>query len=332
MPATKVPTTAADGAYERDSFKYSPIEHARSLFVGFFQGLFHAALPGHYHWEPEDSRGLSEIYITMEEPIKGAQAGMRPAISVTRGPIQFYSLGLDDMLSFNMKTSSKTKTVLVPGTMTVNCCSRTKIETEFLAWTCAEQLWLHRELLMTAGFFEVGRMPAIGSPSSAGSIVAAEGGDEWYATGVTCPFQFYRTSRVTPLNKPIVRELQVSILTQLQAIQDQNVGSQEHGGAPGSPGADLPMSVVGTRPPPYAPQASDVYGNTPNPLAGGPPLLPLVPHPLNPAQLVTVRSYRPNQPAIRPPAIGGRTIPIQSVSVEESSQSAPATLSETFKV
>lgn len=331
MPAIKVPTTTADG-FPRDSFKYSPIEHARSLFVGFLQGLFSAASPGNYHWEPDDSQSNSEIYITNENPVKATTAGQRPAITITRSPIQFYSLGLDDMLAFNMRTSSKTKTVLVPGTMHVNVCSRVSLETEHLAWVCAEMLWLHRELLMAAGFFEVGRMPAIGAPGPAGSIIASDGGDEWYVTAVSCPFQFYRTSRTTPLNKPIIQNIEVAIRARLLAVDCMNRTIGGHGGAPASPGADLPVQVQGSRPPPYAPQASDVYGNTPNPLASGPPLLSLVPHPLNPAQLVTIRSSRPNSPAVRPPAIYGRTIPIQSSSVEQSPQSVEPDVTATFKV
>lgn len=328
--AAKVPTTSADGAFPRD-FKYSPLERVRSLFVGFFQGLFSAALPGQYHWEPEDSQSTSEIYITNENPVKDTTAGTRPAISFTRGPAQFYSLGLDDMLHFNMQTGSKEKSVLVPSTMSINCLSRVDLESEFLAWTCAEQLWLHRELLLQAGFFEVGRMPAIGSPSAAGSLVAGDNGDEWYGTIVTCPFQFYRTSRVTPLNRPMLQELQLRITAHMAQAAEIGVTLGGRGGAPAYPGAGVPAGVTGVRPPPYAPQASDVYGNTPNPLVGGPPLLPLVPHPLNPSQLVTVRSSRPNSPAVKPPAIGGRTIPIQSSSVEESSQSE-TDLNATFKV
>jgi len=319
VPA-RIPTTAANGAFRQDSFKYSPIEHARSLFVGFLQGLFSAADPGNYHWEPEDSQSTSEIYIASENPIKDTTVGTRPAISITRGPIQFYSLGLDDMLDFNTKTGTKTKTVLVPGTMIINCCSRVPIETEFLAWICAEQLWLHRELLLAEGFFEVGRMPAFGAPSPAGSLVSADSGDEWYVTAVTCPFQFYRTSRVTPLNQKIANNIKVRLHAQLQQMK-------MFSGPASYAGAGLPVQVAATRPPPYAPLASDVYGNTPNP-GQPPPLLPLVPHPHNPAQLVTYRAFRPNSPGVRPPAIGGQTIPIQGPGVEQSPQS----LTATFKV
>ena len=95
------------------------------------------------------------------------------------------------MLESDPRTGQQTKSVLVPGTMVVNASSRVPLESERIAWICAEQLWLHRELLMKAGFFEIGRSPAISAVSPAGSIIMNDGADEWYATSVTCPFQFY---------------------------------------------------------------------------------------------------------------------------------------------
>jgi hypothetical protein len=326
---SKIPTTSPNGAFPEDSFKYSPLEHVRSLFVGFFQGLFHAAPYGAYHWEPNDEH--AEIYISDENPIKAETVGQRPAISCTRGPVQFYSLGLDDMLTYDFQTGTKKKSVLVPGTMVVNCSSRAALESERIAWICAEQLWLHRELLMQAGFFEIGRQPAIGAPSPAGSVVSADSGDEWYVTTVNCPYQFYRTSQFSPLGKTIVRNMGLSIRAQLQSVNQQligpagaPVGSSEnnsveggHCGPAGGPTGGVPVNIHTCPPDAFAPQASDVYGATPRP-GGAASTLPLMPHPLNPAQQVIVRAARPNCPAVRPPSIGGRTIPIAVTTVEES--------------
>jgi hypothetical protein len=287
----------------------------RSLFVGFYQGLFSAAEVGMYHWNENDE--LSEIYITDESPVKDTNIGQRPAISFTRGPVQFYSLGLDDMLETDLRTGSKTKSVLIPGTMTINCSSRAALESERIAFICAEQLWLHRELLMKAGFFEIGRGAQVSSPSPAGSIVQADSGDEWYVTSVPCPFQFYRTSMVTPLGAKILRDITLSLQARLLPVGRQYVGPGGHCGALGNAGVEVPVSVHGCRPPAFAPQASDAYGGTPH--AGAiAPVLQTQPHPLNPAQTVVVRGIRPNCPAVRPPGMGGRSIPITSPTVEES--------------
>jgi hypothetical protein len=313
------PTETNPQGLFQGSFKYSPLQRVRELYISFVKGLFAASPPGHYHWSPDNEQ--TEIYISDENPIKADVAGPRPAISFTRGPVQFYTLGFDDMLTFNLKNEQKQKSVLVPGTMTINCCSRVDIEGDNIAWVVAEHLWLLRDLLMKSGFFEVGRQPVIGAPSPAGSIVSNDGGDEWYVTSITCPFQFYRTSQFTPLGQNIVQEIQASLRTRPNAALSKGWPS-----AAGRP--EVPVQIETSFPPPFSP-ASDAHGGTPDPL-GPAPSLPLVPHPLNPAQLVTVRPARPYQAGLRPPSIHGRSIPLSTSSVEQS-ETQEEVLS-TFKV
>ena len=279
----KVPSTGADGAFEQDSFKYSPLEHVRSLFVSFFQGLFTASPRGAYHWDENDD--LTEIIISSESVIKAEVLGLRPAITFTRSPVQFYTLGMDDMLAYNMATGTKRKAVLVPGTMVVNCSSRVQLESERIAWICAEQLWLHREMLMQRGLFEVGRQPSIGSPSPAGSIISGDQGDEWYVTAVTCPYQFYRTSQFSPLNKQILNSVQLSISTQLSPPVSDTVLKNTSGNSPES-SDQRTLTTVSTR---------------------------------DPTRCVVAWSSRKNSPPVRPAGMGGRPIPIREGRVEQSS-------------
>ena len=293
MPS-RIRQSQGQGDFPQNSFKYSPLEQVRTLYVGFCQGLFAAAPPGTYHWTPalEDT----EIVITDESPVHVDTVGKRPALSFTRGPVQSFSLGQDDMLSYDFETGKKKKSILVPGTMSINCCSRSDLECERLAWIVAEQLWLHREMLMKAGFFEIGRQFVVGSPSPAGSIVAGDSADEWVCTTVTSPFQFYRTSQITPLGKEILGGINLKFSATAPAVSMQ-------GPVASTDGADPPANVSSTAP-----------GMGPQ----------MVPHPLNPAQMVTVRSTRPYAPALRPPAMGGRAIPIQRTVVEQSQ--GPATV------
>jgi hypothetical protein len=304
--SSRVPTTNPSGRFPEDSFKYSPLEHVRTLFVRFIQGLFYVAPPGAYHWEPNET---SELYVTDENPIKTEDAGTRPSIAVTRGPAQFYSLGFDDMLDYNFQTGKKQKGVIVPGTMIVNCCSRVEIECERLAWIIGEQLWANREILLRLGFFEVGRQPSFGAPSPAGSIVSGDNADEWYVVALTCPFQFTRTTNVTPIGPRILQGIDLAMRASLQRAQ----GLGPVDGA----GAEYPTFAQGCPPSPFAPASSDVNGGTPTP-GSPPPERRVVPHPLNPSQMVTYRSIRPNSPAVKPPSIGGRSIPLSTATVEES--------------
>lgn len=312
--------TEPRGDLPDSSFKYTPLQHVRVLFASFVQGLFHAAPVGTYHWEP--SMEDSEIVITDENPINVEVVGRRPAITFTRGPVQFFSLGLDDMLHYEFDTGAKTKSVLIPGTMSINCCSRNDLESEKLAMIIAEQLWLHRELLMKEGFFEIGRQPMIGAPSPAGSIVAGDSAREWYVTTISCPFQFYRTSKVTPLNKKIVNNIQATIRSAISPIPTRPYEQ-------GFIGNEVAKNIHECPPSSFAVDASDVYNRTPNPAEGFQQNLPLVPHPLNPAKRVVVRSATPNRPGLRPPSMGGRVLPISNLCVEEST---PVTDTSTVKV
>lgn len=279
----------------------------RALYAAFVKGLFSSAQPGCYQWRPDDSTG---IFVSGEHPIRLDKVGVRPAVSFTRGPVSFYSLGMDDTLRHNLATGKKTKGVLVPGVMSINCCSRVDLESEFIAWVISEHLWLLREMLMKAGFFEIGRQPQIGAPSPAGSIVTGAGSDEWFCTTVQSPFQFPRMSQFTPLNQHIVNNI----------VQQINVNDQKFVGScgPKQEGFELPVNVNMCPPPSFAPDSSDAQGGTPDPAGTGPAKPQLLRHPLNPAVRVVLKSVNPYKPGLAPPSMNGRRLPLAGPCVEES--------------
>lgn len=316
MP-TKPTRVNPQGQFPESSFKYGPLQQLRQLYTAFVQGLFGAAPPGSYHWRPDET---TEIFIIGEGAIKADVVGTRPAISFTRGPIQFYSLGMDDMLKFQFSTGQKTKTVLIPGTMSINCCSRVPLESEHIAWVVAEHLWLLRERLMgTDLFFEIGRQPQVSSPSPAEGIVAGDGADEWYATVVSSPFQFPRMSQRTPLNQQVLQGIELQIRAQLLKVREMSGG----GPAASHNGIEAPVHACVDLPPAFEPLASDARGRTPDPGGVLPAPPPYMPHPLDPARQVRVRTIHPFRPGLRPPSMGGRAIPIAECAVEESTSSTP---------
>lgn len=304
--SAKVPETSASPTFPDSSFKYTPLRHVRVLFIRFCQGLFFSAPPGNYHWDPDDER--SEIIITNENELDGEVVNKRPGIQFTRGPVQFYSLGMDDMASYDWSTEKKDKGILVPGTMTINVVSSVQQEAEDLAWVVAEHIWLLRDLLMRAGFFEIGRQPQIGSPSQAGSIVVNDMGKEFYVTPITVPWQFARNSRFTPLGKRIVEGIQQSLSTALRPVA--SAGPAYHP-------FEYPLNVKNCPPPSFAPQASDAQGMSPDPAGTRQNFLPKQSHPLNPSQTVTVRTVRPFRPGLRV-RVPGDQVPITNLCVEES--------------
>ena len=300
MPS-KIRQTRANGEWPDNDWRSGPLLTVRTIYIQFVQGLFSAAPKGNYNWSPLLEE--TEIVVTDENPINVEAIGKRPAVGFTRGPVQSYTLGQDDLLGYNFETGKKVKSVLIPGTMSINVCSRNDIESESLAWVIAEQLWMHRELLMRAGFFEIGRGFVIGAPSPAGSIVVADSSDEWYVTTVTSPFQFHRTSSFAPLGHYIMNNMNVSFRLQgIPTVPNQPVGD---------PAAGPPFQLETTAP-----------GVEP----------PLQPHPLNPAQTVVVRSVDPRRSGLRQPSMGGRTIPIQGNGVEESETPMTGVINTSIKV
>jgi hypothetical protein len=306
--AAKTPETRSKPTFPESSFKYNPLIHVRVLFVRFIQGLFAAAPEGSYRWQPDDEN--TEIYITDEGVVKPEVVEKMPAVTITRGPVQFYNLGLDDLEQYDFALDRKTKGVLLPGTLTINACARVDLESEHIAFVIADHIWLLRDLLMKSGFFETGRGIQVGSPSPAGSIIANDRGDEFFCTPVSVPFQFARLSSFTPLGRNIVSSIQ-------QAFRVRGITRQFGLGSPrNDPSIDheIPLSLHLCPPPPFAPNAQDLQRSD----------LPLQPHPLNPAVQVRVRVVRPNRTGLKLVPRGGAVLPITQPCVEQSGQSAPA--------
>lgn len=289
------------------SFRYTPLEHVRTVLVSFVQGLFAGAPPGDYHWTPDEQ--TTEIIIRDENPINVVSVGARPAINFTMGTTQFYTVGMDDMLAYDFNTARKTKSVLVPGVMTINVSSRSDIECHNLAWVVSEHIWLLRELLMKEGFFEIGRGISISPPSAPGSIIQGDQATEWYVSSLTVPWQFARQSSFTPLGQHIAE----SINLRVQANTAKYFESE------GWPSADheLPVNIHECLPGSFAPLASDAHGETPDPGGFKHNPLPRVPHPLDPSRTVVVRVVKPHRAALRGNTGSTNDLPLDGLCVKK---------------
>lgn len=311
----KTPHTEPRGARPATSFVENPLEHVRSLYAVFLQGIFYSRQPGFHHWSPNED--VTEISVRGESPLHTETIGDRPTLSLTRAPVSFSQLGFDDMLRYDPTTGRKVKSLLIPGTMIINCCSKNDLESEHLAWIAGEHIWLMRDILMRQGFYDIGRNIQIGSPSQAEGIVVGDGAEEWFATSVTSPFFFHRTSSFQPLNRPMLRELDVRLRMPAAVPLQQGIPSQGAGGL-----VDPPWQKDVFPPPPFAPGAGNPNIRTETNLAG----LPIVPHPLNPDVMVVLRPMRADQPGLRPPSINGRVLPIASPAVEQSEDTTDTTV------
>lgn len=311
MP-NRIPRTEPKGRGPRSSFAdENPLQHVRALYAVFVQGLFYSRQRGNMHWEPDMQD--TEITITAEGALHTTTVGDRPGIAFTRAPVRFSQLGFDDLLKYDATSGKKIKSLLIPGTMVINCCSKNDLESEKVAWIVAENIWLQRDVLMQQGFYDVGRNIEVNAPSKAGSIVEGDGAEEWFATSVISPFFFHRTSSFTPLGKRVLNGIDLSLHTVHPPVIAQGVPIV---GANGT--IDPPFQQDVFPPPPFAPGAGNPNIRT----RDNPHGLPVVPHPLNPARTVVIHSSRADRPGLRPPSIYGRVLPIASVAMEES-ETAP---------
>lgn len=197
----------------RQLYRDAPLEYAKSAYCRFIQALFFGLPEGAaYKWS--DDLKATRIVIKDGNSVTGQEVNYRPGVTFSRGPVQSMNLGINDRLRYDASTGGVVKSVLLPGTMNINIISRVPQEAENLAWLITESLWLHRQLFLQMGFFDIGRSWVIGSPTPAGRLVEGDGGDEWYAVTVSSPFVIYRTSEVTPLGKQIAENLGIRLRTQ----------------------------------------------------------------------------------------------------------------------
>ena len=214
--STKPRHIVDQGLRSSGSLAESPLEQIRTAYVSFVQGLFRSAPPG-YRWS--ESEESTEILITDENPVHLSVLGHRPGVTFTRGPVQTFNLGIDDMAEYDFRTGAKRKSLLISGTMSISCLSRVDIEAEKLGWVIAEQLWMNRKLMMECGFYDIGRSFVVGPPSPAGSLVKGDGGHEVYAAVVSSPFQFGRNSTASPINTGMVEHMSSRVGTDLGFVR-----------------------------------------------------------------------------------------------------------------
>lgn len=184
--------------------------HLKALVhvLDFLKWRFSLLPVGAYRWNPEteDSpdQAESEIFIGADTPIRVAQVGKRPAITVLRSTLAFQGVGIGDLAFHDMRTGGKAYMDLLPTTLCINVLSRMPEVAERLSWHVTEQLWtLREELIKTEPcILLTGTKPVLGPPSPAGAFVDTEKSD-WSVVTVTLPLYLQHTTSKMPLNRPI---------------------------------------------------------------------------------------------------------------------------------
>lgn len=203
-------TSIRQGSPYQPSWGENPLLQVRKTVLAFLQGLFEQADAGCFQWH--ENLETTEIVITDESPIRLDVVGRRPAISIVRAPGAFGQTSLDEMRSRSFATGHRRHTDLFSSTMSVNCCSREPLESEYLAWIVTQHIWLLRRLMIKGtDIHDIGRGCQIGSPSPAGSIVAGDTEGEWICTSVSVPFFIQVAGEVTPQKQTLVKAIETRI-------------------------------------------------------------------------------------------------------------------------
>lgn len=216
------------------SWAEQPLLLIRKICLSFLQGLFEQADVGCFKWL--ESLEETEIVITDEAPIKLDVVGRRPAISTVRGTAAWGKTSLDEMKDYDFRTGQRKHTDLVSGTMSINCCSREPLESEYIAWIVANHCWLLRRLIMKhTPVHEFGRGIQVGAPSPAGAIVSGDKEAEWVCTAVSIPYFLQVYGQITPLNLDLVGKIEANLNVRLGAqIGPTGVRGQGGGDVAGS--------------------------------------------------------------------------------------------------
>jgi len=201
----------------------SPLILIQRTFVSFIRGLF-AQIPagGPYHWEEpsadraQDQEG-SAIWIGTDTPIQPEIVGMRPAITISRGPAAFHGLGLGDRAFIDWRTGATSKMDMLPTTVSVNVLSRVPFEAEQLAWFVGRHIWNLRDELLRGNTYALylGNRPAFSPPTPAGSLVGGPDTEHnWTCVNINFPVYLQHLEVAMPLNRPVLGEVVMVVTAQ----------------------------------------------------------------------------------------------------------------------
>lgn len=190
---TRANTLPTAGRVPSRTWAFNPLTHSRRAVLAFLQGLF-AQLSPDRRWT--DDLKTTAVVIGDARPVQTAVVGTRPAITVVRAPMGWGGLFLDDLQAEGQPVGGRTHSDLLSSNLIINCLATSDVVSEDMAWFCSQHLWILRRMLLSAGFFEIGRKQVIGSTTPAGALVAGDVKKVWVKTSITLPFHLQYTSAI----------------------------------------------------------------------------------------------------------------------------------------
>lgn len=198
-----------------------PYLYFTKVYLTYLQGLFRQQPSGSWRWSEDQS--TSEIQITDQAPIPTDQIEERPAIVTMRGPSQFAGMTMDQLLSVDRRTGTRTHTDLITCTMTLNCIAKNGIEAQRLGWFVQRHIGIAngKRLLQQYGIFKIFDNIGCSGETPPGSLVAPEPSPELVMVVVSSPFAFQWTERVTHLDAPAFEAARLYMQTRLHPLPSE---------------------------------------------------------------------------------------------------------------
>jgi hypothetical protein len=222
----------AQGVPQPQGVDDDPLTYYQRLFCKFLQLLFKTFEKGGYHWEQDDKN--SDIIISADSPIAKETVEKRPAILITRGPVSFSNISLDQFAgpilnwadgsvapsdfipNKNPSTGAKRHTDLSAGTAVYNVISKEDVEAQRLAYFAAKMTRMLKKALLRAGLHRVGEEISIGSVSPPGALVQPDS-NEVKMVSVSVPYYYQETWTITPTNKTLLNGISLALRSEVEA-------------------------------------------------------------------------------------------------------------------
>lgn len=202
-----------------------PLGQYTRIFARFLQLVFASFEQGQYRWMEDMT--LTDIVIQGEGTIGREVVEKRPAIIVSRGPVQATNISLDQFAgplhdpktgkltpNWDLLSGRKRFSDLYSGLVSFNCLSQVGLEAQRIAWTCLYATRTLKRALMRAGMHRVGEDMSVGAESPPGSIVQPDGG-EILMVSVSVPFLFQQTWTTEPNDKTLLTRVGLALRSEV---------------------------------------------------------------------------------------------------------------------
>jgi hypothetical protein len=215
-----------------------PLLHYTRLFVRFLQVVFATFEKGNYRWNLDENN--SDIIISDQATLARETVQKRPAILCARGAVSYGNIAMDQFAgphykngtlvpNFDPTTGKRRHTDLCASTMTFNCLSKEGLEAGRLAHISGMAVRRLKRSLMKAGLHRVGEDLQIGAESPPGAIITPEADTEIVMVSVTVPFYYQDFWSVEPVDKLLLKNIDLALTSRLNFPAPDAVQIKEPG-------------------------------------------------------------------------------------------------------